>query len=248
MPQMFCFLGTILAGLNCVVMGFGNEPVDRTNTVGFVEEDNQRDTLSLLISSFATLALCIYSAVYLSISTRGERTHRISFQELKWGVIGLFVPKLILYTAWRQFTAARQLQFGIRQATLNQVPGGVSDEKAFVPVPSIPQSKRFQVVPLLQDDTSSTSKKGVALLAHCGHVPEISVNDIKDKTYMYLTSRMSSEALASRTGKFRPANPQWRNFAYFEDVGSAEESHDATFPQDTARTGLVGRFRAPPHT
>ncbi|KAH4025087.1 hypothetical protein HBI73_058360 [Parastagonospora nodorum] len=136
MPRMLCFLGFILAGLNCVVVGFGNEPVDRTNTV----------------------------------------------------------------------------------------------------------------VSLLQDDTSLILKNSVALLAHCGHVPEISVDDIKDKTYMYLTSRMSSEALASRTGKFRPANPQWRNFAYFEDVGSAEESHDATFPQDTARTGLVGRFRAPPHT
>ncbi|KAH3999203.1 hypothetical protein HBH98_099580 [Parastagonospora nodorum] len=158
MPRMLCFLGFILAGLNCVVVGFGNEPVDRTNTAGNTQ-----------------------------LSSR-------SLWSIAHGYYGVI---------------------------------------------------------------------GVALLAHCGHVPEISVDDIKDKSntdglaklllwplaaYMYLTSRMSSEALASRTGKFRPANPQWRNFAYFEDVGSAEESHDATFPQDTARTGLVGRFRAPPHT
>ncbi|KAH6095762.1 hypothetical protein HBI65_107450 [Parastagonospora nodorum] len=144
MPRMLCFLGFILAGLNCVVVGFGNEPVDRTNTAGNTQ-----------------------------LSSR-------SLWSIAHGYYGVI---------------------------------------------------------------------GVALLAHCGHVPEISVDDIKDKTaYMYLTSRMSGEALAGRTGKFRPANPQWRNFAYFEDVGSAEESHDATFPQDTARTGLVGRFRAPPHT
>lgn len=80
-----------------------------TGTVAFVQEDNQRDTISLLISCLATLALCVYSAVHLNVPRKGEHQFRTLLRELQWCVIGLFAPELILYTAWRQLASARQL-------------------------------------------------------------------------------------------------------------------------------------------
>lgn len=102
---------------------FGLNKADITDTVGFVREDNQRDTLSLLLSCFATLGLCIYSAVHLNIPRKGESNYRILCREFKWCVIGLFAPELILYTAWRQLASARELCCNINQV----LSGGSSD-------------------------------------------------------------------------------------------------------------------------
>jgi hypothetical protein len=90
--------------------------VDTSNTVGFVREDNQRDTISLLISCFATLGLCVYSAVHLNVPRKAERNYWTLFRELQWCILGLFAPELILYTAWRQLASARQLRFEVEQA------------------------------------------------------------------------------------------------------------------------------------
>ena len=88
-------------------LGFGM--ADVTDTVGFIREDNQRDTISLLVSCFATLGLCVYSAVHLNVPRKGDSNLRVLLREFKWCVIGLFAPELILYTAWRQLASARQL-------------------------------------------------------------------------------------------------------------------------------------------
>lgn len=99
---------------NAYAIGSGN--VDDTVTVGFVQEDNKRDTVSLLISCFATLGLCVYSAVHLNVPRKGERSYQVLLRELKWCIIGLFAPELILYTAWRQLASAKQLCCEIGQA------------------------------------------------------------------------------------------------------------------------------------
>lgn len=95
-------------------IGTGN--ADVTETIGFVEEDNQRDTISLLISCFATLGLCVYSAVHLNVPHKTDGMIRITIREFKWCVIGLFAPELILYTAWRQLASARQLKDEVEHA------------------------------------------------------------------------------------------------------------------------------------
>lgn len=87
-----------------------------TNTVGFVKEDNQRDTISLLISCFATLGLCVYSAVHLNVPRKAEGNCRILLRELQWCILGLFAPELMVYTAWRQLASARQLCLEIEEA------------------------------------------------------------------------------------------------------------------------------------
>jgi hypothetical protein len=199
--------------------------VNVSNTVGFIKEDNQRDTISLLISCFATLGLCVYSAVHLNVPRRGERSYRTLLRECGWCIIGLFAPELILYTAWRQLASARQLRYEIDQARDSELRRSTSIEK--VDSDGIPNEQHrtdmFQVVSITkepaQNDIKSTpwtmahgfygsmggfaididknddphaglfggakrltlTAKGVTLLAHCGHIPDISFADIKDK-------------------------------------------------------------------
>lgn len=98
------------------VSAFSLSKFDITETVGFVREDNQRDTISLLISCFATLGLCVYSAVHLNVPPKGESNGWTLLREFRWCIIGLFAPELILYTAWRQLASARQLRHEVEQA------------------------------------------------------------------------------------------------------------------------------------
>jgi hypothetical protein len=66
---------------NVSAISTGN--VNTTDTVGFVAEDNQRDTISLLISCFATLALCVYSAVHLNVPRNAEGYFKGLFREIQ---------------------------------------------------------------------------------------------------------------------------------------------------------------------
>jgi hypothetical protein len=97
------------------VSGIGTGTANNSDTVGFVKEENQRDTISLLISCFATLFLCVYSAVHLNVPRKAERNYRKLLRELQWCVLGLFAPELKLYTAWRQLASARQLRLEVEQ-------------------------------------------------------------------------------------------------------------------------------------
>jgi len=56
-------------------LGFGK--ADVTDTVGFVKEDNQRDTIFLFLSCFTTPRLCVYSAAHLNVLRKGERKLRV---------------------------------------------------------------------------------------------------------------------------------------------------------------------------
>jgi hypothetical protein len=98
------------------ISSIGTITANISDTGGFAKEDNQRDTISLPISYFATPGLCVYSAVHLNVPRKAERNYRIFFRESQWYVLDLFAPELILYTAWRQLASARQLRFEIEQA------------------------------------------------------------------------------------------------------------------------------------
>ena len=97
--------------------------VENESTVGFIQGDNQRDTISLLISCLVTLGLCVYSAVHLNVPAKGERHFQTLGRELKWCIIGLFAPELVLYTAWRQFASAKELCEEVSRAqSIGQAP------------------------------------------------------------------------------------------------------------------------------
>jgi hypothetical protein len=81
-----------------------------TSTVGFVPSSGGRDTLSLLFSCLLTLGLCVYSAVHLNIPQKDEPAWKMRCREIKWCVIGLFGPELVVFAAWRQLSSALELK------------------------------------------------------------------------------------------------------------------------------------------
>ncbi|KAF2036768.1 hypothetical protein EK21DRAFT_51457 [Setomelanomma holmii] len=168
--------------------------VDTSTTVGFVQEDNTRDTISLLLSCFATLGLCVYSAVHLNIPRKSEGFYRTLLRELFWCIIGLFAPELILYTAWRQLASARQLRYEVEQARNKSDKSTEHDKRTSswtiahgfygtmggFAIDIDHTETRY--APLFGNAERLTlTAKGVALLAQCGHIPDISLDDIKDK-------------------------------------------------------------------
>ncbi|EUC41707.1 hypothetical protein COCMIDRAFT_40165 [Bipolaris oryzae ATCC 44560] len=163
-----------------------------TDTVGFVHEDNECDTISLLISCFATLGLCVYSAVHLNIPRKGEGNYQVLLRELQWCFLGLFAPELILYTAWRQLASARQLCHEIENSTM-LTESHMGDPKTSWTIThgfyasmggfAIELDNTDHRNPTLFNDMTrlTLTAKGVALLAKCGYVVEISLDEIKDK-------------------------------------------------------------------
>ncbi|KAF1927529.1 uncharacterized protein M421DRAFT_393038 [Didymella exigua CBS 183.55] len=178
------------------VCALGFRKAEITDTVGFVREDNQRDTISLLLSCFAILGLCVYSAVHLNVPRKGESSIRVLVREFKWCIIGLFAPELILYTAWRQLASARQLCYKINDIQTNN-PTEAEDQRLIsmtrwaLPHGFHGSMGGFAIDLETTDDplTSlfgshkrlSLTAKGFALLAECGHISEVSVDEIKDK-------------------------------------------------------------------
>nr|WNZ75644.1 hypothetical protein [Trichoderma harzianum] len=104
--------------------------------VGYVPDPDGRGTLSLLFSCLLTLSLCVWSAIHLDLPPHGETDIEYAYRYLKWSVLGIFGPELVIWAAWRQFISARTL------------------------------TKFIQEV----------------LLAKCGLLPDISLEDIKDKS------------------------------------------------------------------
>ena len=100
---LICILFSVISDV------FAANTAENAETIGFVSEDNQRDTLSLLVSCLITLGLCVYSAVHLNVPSKNESYSRMVWKELKWCLVGLFGPELVLYAAWRQWASAKQL-------------------------------------------------------------------------------------------------------------------------------------------
>ncbi|USP76876.1 hypothetical protein yc1106_04150 [Curvularia clavata] len=186
------------------VSAIGNSNVNTTDTVGFVREDNQRDTISLLISCFATLGLCVYSAVHLNVPRKSDKNYQVLIRELQWCVVGLFAPELILYTAWRQLASARQLCIEMEDIRREASSNETNDKNVAVTEAHVQDHFNKWTVTHgfyasmggfaieLNDDNPNAilfndadrltlTAKGVTLLAKCGYIVDISLDDIKDK-------------------------------------------------------------------
>ena len=61
-----------------------------------------RGTSSLLQTCLITIGLCIYSAIHLNIPRHGASWWEKFFAKLKWVVVALFAPELVVFTAWCQ--------------------------------------------------------------------------------------------------------------------------------------------------
>lgn len=86
-------------------------PANRTSPrfVGFVDGPNSRGTASLVLSCLLTLLLCVWSALHLNIPKQGQNPLQSFFVYIRWIIVGVYAPELVVFTAWRQWSSARIL-------------------------------------------------------------------------------------------------------------------------------------------
>ena len=85
------------------------------HTVGWVSDPAGRGTFSLISSCLLTLGLCVWSAMHLNIPPHDESHAQSWLRNIKWGVIGIFAPELVVFAAWRQYNSAKALQTEVNQ-------------------------------------------------------------------------------------------------------------------------------------
>lgn len=97
-----------------------------TQTVSWQQEPRTRGTFRLLISCVITLSLCVWTAIHLNIVRSciqagnwctdeiiQPRQHTSGFRhykkKMRWVLMGLFAPEVVVYVAWRQYKSASVL-------------------------------------------------------------------------------------------------------------------------------------------
>jgi hypothetical protein len=97
-------------------------PIAITNGQQFTSWQSEppiRGTFSLLTNCLITLTLCVWTAVHLNIVAEKSPeeqsgflqriSNSVKFRKLKWVLLGLLAPELVVYTAWRQWSSAQEL-------------------------------------------------------------------------------------------------------------------------------------------
>lgn len=97
------------------------------STVGWVSDPNGRGTAGLVTSCILTLGLCAWSALHLNIPPKGETQRQYWSRNLRWVLLGVFIPELVILAAWRQWASCRELElelYHILQAEKEKDPSG----------------------------------------------------------------------------------------------------------------------------
>src|SRR4030088_1682578 len=81
-----------------------------SSPVSWEPDPEGRGTFSLIFSCLLTLGLCVWSAMHLNIPPHDESLVQSYMRNLKWGLIGVFGPELVVFAAWRQYNSAEALK------------------------------------------------------------------------------------------------------------------------------------------
>ncbi|KAI4201378.1 MAG: hypothetical protein LQ350_003297 [Teloschistes chrysophthalmus] len=119
-----------------------------------------------------------------------SRRIELYWRKTIWVIIGIFAPEIVIYTAWSQWNSARKLTAkvaklldndpaakGARKYTWTMTHSFFAGMGGFVVdtndpdrPPYIPDSPRLII-----------TAQGIAILAECGQLPDISRRDLDDK-------------------------------------------------------------------
>ncbi|KAM6493024.1 hypothetical protein JOM56_011158 [Amanita muscaria] len=156
--------------------------------VGWEREVSGRGTWSILASCLATLFLCIHTTLHLNVPPKEAGKLWRFRNKLKWVLMGMFAPELVMFAAWSQWMSARKLTKKVNQyidkqdgsnqfkwtmthSHYAQMGGFVIDTNDPAEDQYIPDSPRLFL-----------TANGVATLAEMGHLPAISAEIILDKS------------------------------------------------------------------
>jgi hypothetical protein len=76
-------------------------------------EPTHRGTFSILSSCLITMVLCIWTAVHLNLPEHRKESQQV-YRKILWLALGLFVPEVVVWNAWRQRQRMKGLSFKMR--------------------------------------------------------------------------------------------------------------------------------------
>ncbi|EJT74765.1 hypothetical protein GGTG_08603 [Gaeumannomyces tritici R3-111a-1] len=162
--------------------------------VGYVSDPHGRGTISLLLSSILTLILCVWSALHFNVPPSNQTATRDALLSARWVIAGIYAPELVVFAAWRQWSSARLLQALVVEAKATRAgsagpewtmthsffacTGGFAFEFPGLEALSTSREEQESQAPRRLTLTA----RGMALLARCGHIPDVSRAEIEDKS------------------------------------------------------------------
>ncbi|KAF2627558.1 hypothetical protein BU25DRAFT_50081 [Macroventuria anomochaeta] len=82
--------------------------------VAWYSAPNYRGTWDLIVSCVLTLVICVWSALHLNVPVETSRLRERNSRRLRWVLLGIFAPEVVVSTAFAQFLTARWLRNEIR--------------------------------------------------------------------------------------------------------------------------------------
>ena len=108
---MFCRCAPLLL-LFCAgtsIRGGDSNDKHRLETVGWQSDPNNRGTFTLVSSCVLTLTICVYSAMHLNVPPHGESSLQFWMRNIRWALLGIFGPELVVFKAWKQYLSAKTI-------------------------------------------------------------------------------------------------------------------------------------------
>ncbi|KAF2681047.1 hypothetical protein K458DRAFT_85623 [Lentithecium fluviatile CBS 122367] len=160
---------------------------------GWYEPPNFRGTWDLILSCVLTLTICVWSALHLNVPTEESRLRDRNVRRLRWILLGIFAPELVVSTAFAQYLTAKWLQREIRKDVTYRKENGTD------PRWSAEQQLRefsttqcyFAVMGGVRIETGdciagnprlNLTAEGIRLMSFLGRLPDVPENQIADKS------------------------------------------------------------------
>ncbi|KAK6532648.1 hypothetical protein TWF281_006829 [Arthrobotrys megalospora] len=177
--------------------------------VGWTSDPDGRGTMGLIWGCILTLALCVWSALHLNIPPKHDQPSTYWLRVIRWVLLGVLAPELVLWAAWRQWSSARILTSEInrileeegKEAERREKESGIKRRESFPHrrrhkwtnlhsfyvtmggfVFDVDESTEEEMTFIPHHTRMTLSPEACTLIAKCGHLPDIDPDDIKDKS------------------------------------------------------------------
>ncbi|KAK3503321.1 hypothetical protein B0T13DRAFT_456962 [Neurospora crassa] len=80
-----------------------------SNDPNWVPEPDRRGTFNILSTCLVTLSLCVWTAIHLNVPEHKEGKVKQLVRKAGWTLMGLVSPEAIAYTAYQQYSQAREI-------------------------------------------------------------------------------------------------------------------------------------------
>jgi hypothetical protein len=111
--------------LFCFIRGASS--ADSAVEVAWYSAPNYRGTWDLIVSCVLTLMICVWSALHLNVPVKQSKLKDRNVRRLRWILLGIFAPEVVVSTAFAQYLTARWL--------LNEIRGDIEYRKNLVSLP-----------------------------------------------------------------------------------------------------------------